>query len=61
MEESRGWDGTGFRTAFAADPCSSAAAMPSGLTNCPKGVRRGGNDDAFRGGFRLWEKYVAPA
>ena len=26
----------------------------------PAGVRRGGNDDAFTGGFRLWEEQVEP-
>lgn len=26
----------------------------------PRGVRRGGNDDAFRGGFRLWEENIKP-
>jgi polyphosphate glucokinase len=26
----------------------------------PEGTRRGGNDDAFTGGFRLWEEWVEP-
>lgn len=26
----------------------------------PEGARRGGNDDAFAGGFRLWEEMVEP-
>lgn len=26
----------------------------------PPHTRRGGNDDAFRGGFRLWEEFVEP-
>ena len=26
----------------------------------PDGVRRGGNDDAFEGGVRLWEDFVEP-
>ena len=26
----------------------------------PDGVRRGGNDDAFEGGIRLWEEVVEP-
>jgi hypothetical protein len=26
----------------------------------PDGARRGGNDDAFEGGFRLWEERVEP-
>ena len=26
----------------------------------PEGARRGGNENAFEGGFRLWETAVAP-
>jgi glucose-6-phosphate isomerase len=26
----------------------------------PAGARRGGNEDAFKGGFRLWEEVVEP-
>lgn len=30
------------------------------LDPLPRGLRRGGNEDAFRGGFRLWEQRTEP-
>ena len=49
-----------LRTVFAADSVLLGGGNAERLDELPEGVRRGGNDDAFRGGFRLWEKYVAP-
>jgi polyphosphate glucokinase len=50
----------GLRGAFAADVVLIGGGNAERLDALPEGVRRGGNDDAFRGGFRLWEEYVAP-
>ena len=38
----------------------SAEATPTGSIRCRPHTRRGGNDDAFEGGFRLWEELIEP-
>jgi polyphosphate glucokinase len=50
----------GLRKAFAVDSVLVGGGNAERLDELPEGVRRGGNDDAFRGGFRLWEEYVSP-
>jgi len=50
----------GLRKAFAADTVLIGGGNAERLDALPEGVRRGGNDDAFCGGFRLWEEFVAP-
>jgi polyphosphate glucokinase len=49
-----------FKDAFFADYVVIGGGHASLIDPLPKGVRRGGNDDAFTGGFRLWEENVEP-
>ncbi len=51
-----------LRKAFAADYILLGGGGAERLDDLdlPEGLRRGGNDDAFRGGFRLWEEYITP-
>ena len=49
-----------LREAFAADYIVLGGGNASRIDPLPEGVRRGGNDDAFEGGFRLWEQFVVP-
>jgi hypothetical protein len=44
-----------LREAFAADH----VVLGGRVETMPEGARRGGNEDAFAGGFRLWETEVA--
>lgn len=50
----------GLGMAFAADSVLLGGGNAERFDQLPEGIRRGGNDDAFRGGFRLWEEYVTP-
>jgi polyphosphate glucokinase len=50
----------GLRKAFAADYVLIGGGGAGRLDALPEGVRRGGNADAFRGGFRLWEEDIEP-
>ena len=49
-----------LRKAFATDSVLIGGGNAERLDTLPEGVRLGRNDDAFRGGFRLWEEYIAP-
>jgi polyphosphate glucokinase len=49
-----------FRHAFSADYVLLGGGNAKKVIDLPEGVRRGGNEDAFTGGFRLWEEYVMP-
>lgn len=49
-----------LRKVFVADSVLIGGGNAERLDALPEGARRGGNDDAFRGGFRIWEEYVAP-
>ncbi len=49
-----------LRKAFAADSVLIGGGNAERFDALPEGVRRGSNDDAFRGGFRLWEEYITP-
>jgi polyphosphate glucokinase len=49
-----------LRDAFAADYLLLGGGNAKRVEPLPEGVRRGGNDDAFKGGFRLWEHVVEP-
>jgi polyphosphate glucokinase len=46
--------------AFAADYIVLGGGNARKVNPLPDGVRRGGNEDAFAGGFRLWEETVEP-
>lgn len=46
--------------AFAADYIVLGGGNAVHVDPLPKGSRRGDNDDAFTGGFRLWEEWVEP-
>jgi polyphosphate glucokinase len=48
------------RPAFMADYVVLGGGNAEQVDPLPDGVRRGGNDDAFIGGFRLWEEVVEP-
>jgi hypothetical protein len=48
-----------LRDALAADYVALSGRMRARWTCCARD-RRGGNDDAFAGGFRLWEEVVEP-
>jgi polyphosphate glucokinase len=50
----------GLRGAFVADEVLIGGGGVERLDDLPPGIRRGGNDDAFRGGFRLWEEDIEP-
>lgn len=45
-----------LREAFAADDVVLGGGQAKHVDPLPEGVRRGGNEDAFTGGFRLWEE-----
>jgi hypothetical protein len=49
-----------FKNAFFADYVVIGGGHASLIDPLPVGVRCGGNDDAFTGGFRLWEENVEP-
>ena len=49
-----------LKAAFAADYIVLGGGNAEHVDPLPDGTRRGGNDDAFRGGFRLWEEVVEP-
>lgn len=49
-----------LRAAFVADYIVLGGGNAARVEPLPAGVRRGGNDDAFAGGFRLWEERVIP-
>jgi polyphosphate glucokinase len=49
-----------LREAFAADYVLLGGGNARKVDPLPEGARRGGNDDAFAGGFRLWEQMVEP-
>jgi polyphosphate glucokinase len=49
-----------LREAFAADYVVLGGGNASKVDPLPDGARRGGNDDAFTGGFRLWEQVIEP-
>lgn len=47
-----------LRAAFRADEVLLGGGHVERLDPLPEGCRRGGNHDAIRGGFRLWEDWV---
>jgi polyphosphate glucokinase len=49
-----------LRSAFAADYVVLGGGNASKVEALPPHTRRGGNMDAFRGGFRLWEERIEP-
>jgi len=49
-----------LREAFAADYILLGGGNAHRLHPLPENTRRGGNEDAFTGGFRLWEEVVEP-
>jgi polyphosphate glucokinase len=49
-----------LRTVFMPDYIVLGGGNAERIDPLPPGTRRGGNDDAFRGGFRLWEEIVEP-
>jgi polyphosphate glucokinase len=49
-----------LREAFAADYVLLGGGNSTRVHPLPDGTRRGGNEDAFTGGFRLWEEMVEP-
>jgi polyphosphate glucokinase len=49
-----------LRGAFAAEYVVLGGGNAKFVEPLPEGARRGGNDKAFEGGFRLWETGVAP-
>ncbi len=49
-----------LRRALLADYVLLGGGNAARVQPLPDGVRRGGNDDAFTGGFRLWEERVEP-
>lgn len=49
-----------LRRAFAADYVVLGGGNADHVDPLPDGARRGGNDDAVTGGFRLWEEDVEP-
>jgi polyphosphate glucokinase len=51
---------TMLREAFAADYILIGGGNASRVDPLPRGARCGGNEDAFTGGFRLWEEIVEP-
>ena len=48
-----------LRSAFAADYVVIGGGNAKEVETLPEATRRGGNEDAFTGGFRLWEEAVA--
>jgi len=51
---------TMLRQSFAADYVLLGGGHEKFVDPLPEGTRRGGNGDAFTGGFRLWEEWVEP-
>lgn len=49
-----------LRAAFVADYLVLGGGNAEQVSPLPEGVRLGGNDDAFTGGFRLWDGVVEP-
>lgn len=49
-----------LRDAFAADYVVLGGGNAEHVEPLPQGARRGGNEDAFTGGVRLWEEMVEP-
>jgi polyphosphate glucokinase len=49
-----------LRAAFDADYVVLGGGNAERIENLPEGARRGGNDDAFTGGFLLWQEVVEP-
>jgi polyphosphate glucokinase len=49
-----------LKEAFAADYVLLGGGNAKHVEPLPQGARRGGNADAFTGGFRLWEEVVEP-
>jgi polyphosphate glucokinase len=49
-----------LRYAFVADHVVLGGGYAERITVIPKHIHRGGNEDAFTGGFRLWEEDVEP-
>jgi polyphosphate glucokinase len=49
-----------LRDAFLADYVILGGGNAERVGELPKHIRRGGNEDAFNGGFRLWEEDVEP-
>jgi polyphosphate glucokinase len=49
-----------LRDAFVADYIVLGGGNAKRVDPLPEGTRRGGNEDAIRGGFRLWEEVVEP-
>jgi predicted NBD/HSP70 family sugar kinase len=49
-----------LREAFSAEYVLLGGGNAKKVIDLPEGVHRGGNEDAFTGGFRLWEEYVMP-
>jgi polyphosphate glucokinase len=49
-----------LKRAFAADHVVLGGGNAERVDPLPAGTRRGGNEDAFAGGFRLWEDWVEP-
>jgi polyphosphate glucokinase len=49
-----------LREVFAADYVMLGGGHAGEVDPLPEGARRGGNENAFEGGFRLWEMAVAP-
>ena len=49
-----------LREAFVADYILLGGGNAKRVHPLPEGARRGGNEDAFTGGFRLWEEVVEP-
>ncbi len=59
----RAWEAVGeavgiLKGAFAADHVVLGGGNADRVDPLPEGVRRGGNENAFEGGFRLWETEV---
>jgi polyphosphate glucokinase len=51
---------SGLREAFNADYVVLGGGNAERVETLPPFTRRGGNEDAFKGGFRLWEEVVEP-
>src|SRR5438105_2230912 len=49
-----------LQAAFVADYVVLGGGQAEDVDPLPEGARRGGNADAFTGGFRLWEETVEP-
>jgi len=49
-----------LQTALAVDYMVLGGGNAESVDPMPAGTRRGGNDDAFIGGFRLWEELIEP-